>query len=129
MPVQLAPPSRLDHLTYFLVRYHRESQKYELLEPHSTNSFELGDARTARKYFEDMGLEYLGGRALDSALAFGMSQAWIKAQRAYGLDLCKTNVEAGRSGERDIDEERRLLDGEDGDDDFPFVSGTLSYKG
>jgi hypothetical protein len=129
VPSELAPPSSLRHLPYFLVRYRREERKYELLEPHSTSSYDLGDAVKTRAYFLRVDMEYLGGRAMDSALAFGASQAWVKDQRAYGLDLCKVDLDAGLVRTDDLDNDRRLLDGEDDDDDVPFVSGILKHKG
>ena len=129
MPSELAPPVSLNHLAYFVVRYRREERKYELLEPHSASSYDLGDAIKTRAYFERIGMEYLGGRAMDSALAFGASQAWVQDRRAYGLDLCKVDLDAGLVRADDLDNDRRLLDGEDDDEDVPFVSGILKHKG
>lgn len=128
MPARLQLPESLSHLPYFVVRFHRDTGRYEVLEPHSANSYDLGDARTARAYFNRIGLEHLGGRALDSALAFGASQAWLKTNLAYGLDLCKVDLDAGISRPEDSDIDRRLLDGEDDEEEFVFVSGNVKLK-
>jgi hypothetical protein len=123
MPSVLEPPKSLDHFRYFILRYHRETGRYEMLEPRSASSFDLGDAFSARDYFSRVGQEYLGGRAMDSALAFGASQAWLADQRAYGLDLCKVDLDAGIIRNEDVDRDRRMLDGFD--EDKEFISGAL----
>lgn len=130
MPSRLSPPRSLNHLPYFILRYRRSEQKYELLEPHSSFSYDLGNAFQTREYFRVIGLEHLGGRAMDSALAFGASQAWLKGEYAglaYGLDLCKTDLDHGIVRQEDVDDQRRLLDDEE-DEDFVFVSGTYKVK-
>lgn len=107
MPALLAPPDCLDHLRYFIVRLDRETGRYELIEPGRAQTYDLGDVFAARKYLEKAAGEYLGGRALDSATAFGASQAIPKERRAFGLDLCKVNLDAGIiKADRLLDEER-----------------------
>ncbi|OPZ66132.1 MAG: hypothetical protein BWY85_00068 [Firmicutes bacterium ADurb.Bin506] len=109
MPAQLAPPDKLDHLRYFVVRLDRDTQRYELIEPGKAQTYDLGDAFAARRYLEAAAGEYLGGRALDSATAFGASQAIPKERRAFGLDLTKVNLDAGIiRADRDLDAERLL---------------------
>jgi hypothetical protein len=112
MPAQLAPPEKLSHLRYFVVRRDRETERYELIEPGKAQTYDLGDVFQARQYLEKAAGEYLGGRALDSATAFGASQAIPKERRAFGLDLTKVNLDAGIvRADRDLEAER--LFGED----------------
>lgn len=115
MPAQLAPPNSLAHLDYFVLRYDRETTEFELIEPHRAATYVLGNPETTRRYFCRIGLEHLGGRAMDSAQAFGASQALIKpktgAPRAFGLDLTTADLEAGIIRKTDVDEDRRLIDG------------------
>ncbi len=107
MPAQLAPPDRLDHLRYFLVRLDRDTRRYELIEPGRAQTYDLGDVFAARRYLEKAAGEYLGGRALDSATAFGVAQAIPRERRAFGLDLLKVDLEAGLlKADRDLDNER-----------------------
>ena len=114
MPALLAPPDRLDHLRYFVVRLDREMRRYELIEPGKAQTYDLGDVFSARSYLEKAAGAYLGGRVLDSATAFGAAQAIPKERRAFGLDLCKVNLDAGIiKADRDLDAERLL--GEDPD--------------
>lgn len=75
------------------MRYERLNGHYELIEPQRANSYDLGDQWAAQAYFERVGMEYLGQRAMNSARNFGASQALIKDQRAFGLDLCKVNLD------------------------------------
>lgn len=122
MPALLELPTSLDHLPYFVLRYDRATQAYELIEPNKTNTYAMGDAFKTRAYFERIGLAYLGGRAMDAALAFGASQALIGPNRAFGLDLCQIDLDAGLVRRIDADEDRRMV-GDDYDEDSPFISG------
>lgn len=116
MPAKLRLPDSLDHLKYFIVRYDRETEEFELIEPNRTQTYVLGDAFATRAYFDRIGLEYLGGRAMDSALAFGASQAIVKERRAFGLDLCKVDLDAGLIRKVDIDEDRDIMSERDADE-------------
>ena len=120
MPAILAPPKSLSHLPYVVVRYDRELGVYELIEPNRAHTYILGNAFQSRQYLERTLGEYLGGRALDSALAFGASQALIGKNRAFGLDLCKVDLNAGiiRKDDDDGMLASRLL-GDDPDSDMP----------
>lgn len=119
MTTVLDPPRSLAHLKYIVVRYHRSVDQYEMFEPSKTQSYNLGDLRSARKYFDSIGLSQLGVRATDAAFSFGASQAIIKEQRAYGLDLCRLNLDTFTVYQKDIDENRRMLDeAEDAEPDF-----------
>ena len=109
MPSSIRLPESLDHLKYFIVRYDREAEEYELIEPSRAQTYMLGDAFETRAYFTRIGLEYLGGRAMDSALAFGASQAIVHERRAFGLDLCKVDLDAGIIRKVDIDEDRGIM--------------------
>lgn len=109
MPAALELPDSLDHLKYFIVRYDRATEVYELIEPNRAQTYIIGNAFVSRAYFDRIGLSYLGGRALDSALAFGASQAIIKERRAFGLDLCKVDLDAGIIRKVDIDEDRDII--------------------
>lgn len=113
MPALLAPPERLNHLRYFLVRYDRESGKYELIEPGRAQTYDIGDAFAARAYLERVAGEYLGGRVLDSATAFGAAQAIPKERRAFGLDLLKVNLDAGIMRADRVLEHERLFGSND----------------
>ncbi len=121
MPAQVELPTNLDHLRYFILRYSRDTQRFEMIEPNKANTYDLGDAFKTRAYFWGLGLEHLGGRAMDAAVAFGASQALLKEGRAYGLDLCKQDLDAGILRSEDADENRRAFS----DDDFEpvFISG------
>ncbi len=121
MPAEVDLPTSLAHLPYFILRYHREVGTYELIEPHKTNSYMIGDAVKTRGYFWSLNMEHLGGRAMDSALAFGTSQALIKEGRAFGLDLCKVDLDAGIVRKDELDD-NRWLDGEV-EEDAEFISG------
>lgn len=110
MPATLAPPNSLNHLRYFVVRCHRELDRFELIEPGKAQSYILGNAVETRAYFTRIGLEYLGGRAMDSAFAFGASQALVAENRAWGLDLCRMDIDRGIMRDRDIDEDRNQYD-------------------
>lgn len=113
MPAVLAPPNSLNHLRYFIVRCFRGIDRYELMEPGKAQSYILGNAVETREYFKRIGLEYLGGRAMDSAFAFGASQALVKENRAWGLDLCRMDLDRGIMLDRDIDEDRNQYDFDD----------------
>ena len=106
MPAHLQPPKSLAHLTYFVVRCYRPELRYELLEPGRAQSYVLGSAKEAHEYFKKIGLAALGSRAMDAALAFGASQALIGEQRAWGLDLCRIDLDRGIIRDRDVDEDR-----------------------
>lgn len=108
MPQCLRPPSSLKELDFFVLRYNRDTEEYELLIP-SRESYLLGDAFATRRYFRAMDMEHLGGRAMDSALAFGASQAIPAEKRAYGLDLCKIDLDPEVTEENREDERRREL--------------------
>jgi len=109
MPAKLAPPSSLGHLRYFVIRRDRETGRFELIEPNKAQTYDLGDVFETRRYLEKAAGEYLGGRALDSCVAFGASQAIPAENRAFGLDLCKVNLDAGIVKlDRDLDTERLL---------------------
>lgn len=95
MPAILAPPKNLTHLEYVIVRRDRETGRYELIEPQRAGTYDLGNVFAARQYLERTLGEHLGGRALDSAYAFGASQVLIHKNRAFGLDLCKVDLNAG----------------------------------
>ncbi len=123
MPNEVAIPTSLAYLKYFVLRYHRDQDEYELIEPNRTHTWIIGNAEKTRQYFWSIGMEYLGGRAMDSALAFGASQAIIKDQRAFGLDLCKVDVDAGITRPFELNGDDELTAGVDGADDFIFVSG------
>jgi hypothetical protein len=124
VPANLDPPRDLSHLKYFIVQYSRETEEYTLAEPQMAQTYRLGHARKAFAHFCRMGMEYLGGRAMDSALAFGASQALVKENRAFGLDLCKVDLHAGILRKVDIDEDRRLID-DDENPDACFISGVI----
>ena len=96
MTATLAPPRSLRDCPYFVVKLERgpHQHRYTLLEPERAQSFDLGDAFKARAYLERAAGEYLGGRALDSATAFGASQAIPSKNVAYGLDLCRINLDS-----------------------------------
>jgi hypothetical protein len=101
-----------------VLRYDRDAEEYELLVPGCQDSYLLGDAFAARRYFWALDMEYLGGRAIDSAYAFGASQAIPAENRAFGLDITKVRIDpivfeeaqedemsrALGSGARDVDE-------------------------
>ncbi len=89
----LQPPPSLSNLRWFMVRYERESGMYQLAVPSTRETFSLGSDIETRKYFTRIGLEYLGGRAMDSARAFGASQALVQEQRAWGLDLTDPKID------------------------------------
>lgn len=96
MPRILSPPRSLEGLDYFILRYHRSDTldgMYELLLPGNADTYLIGNAFVARAYLERALGEHLGGRALDSATAFGASQCLIKERRAYGLDLTKLKLD------------------------------------
>lgn len=122
MPALLELPVSLSHLPYFILRYYRDSGQYELVEPNKTNTYNIGDAFATRAYFTRIGLEYLGGRAMDAALAFGASQASIKGNRAWGLDMCKVNENFGLNPKLTQDPHDRDRMPDD-DDEIAFVSG------
>jgi len=110
MPATLAPPERLDHFRYFVVRYLRHTGRFELIEPDRAATYDIGDVFAARKYLERAAGEYLGGRALDSAYSFGASQAIPKERRAFGLDLLRIDLDAGRTHKRAaISDAERML--------------------
>lgn len=109
MPAKLAPPERLDTMRYFVVRRDRETGRFELIEPNRAQTYDLGDVFETRKYLERAAGEYLGGRALDSCVAFGASQTIPAENRAFGLDLTKVNLDAGIvRQDRELDNERLL---------------------
>lgn len=116
MPAKLVPPDSLIGLKYFLVRFDRGTGRYELIEPGRAQTYDIGDAFAARRYLEKAAGEYLGGRVLDSATAFGAAQAIPKERRAFGLDLLKVNLDAGIiKSDRQLEMERLL-----GDDATPY---------
>jgi hypothetical protein len=95
VPAKLEPPKSLAHLAYFVLRFERNTKRFELIEPQKTNSYDIGGDMAAQAYFDSIGMEYLGGRAMNAARNFGASQALIKENRAFGLDLCQINLDAG----------------------------------
>jgi hypothetical protein len=109
MPRNLRPPSNLKECEYFVLRYDRDTEEYELLVPGCQDSYVLGDAFAARRYFWALDMEYLGGRAMDSALAFGASQAIPSEARAFGLDITKVCIDPVVFEEAKEDELRRAL--------------------
>lgn len=112
----LKPPSSLEHLTYFVVRFYRAEKRYELMEPGRATSYVLGSYTEAMKYFRDIGREYLGQRAIDAATSFGASQALLTENRAWGLDLCRIDLDRAVVLDRDRDENRRIdIDDDDSD--------------
>lgn len=118
MPATLDPPKSLEGVRYFVLRYARDTEKYELLLPDRAESFIIGDAFATRRYFERIKMEYIGGRAIDSATAFGASQAIPGENRAFGLDLLKVNLDAGIiKSDQELDNER-LLGIDDGADPY-----------
>jgi hypothetical protein len=62
---------------------------------------------------------------MDAALAFGASQALIKENRAWGLDLCRIDLDRGVVRDRDIDEDRGFTPDEDGDDIIVLPGGQV----
>lgn len=114
-------PARLTDERYFVVRYDRELDEYELCLPNRDESHSLGEAAKARAYFAQIGMERLGGRAMDAALAFGASQAVVAEGRAWGLDLTDPRMAAvaGKSLAKSAREEsyKRLLGREDDDEE------------
>jgi hypothetical protein len=125
VPALLSPPKSLSHLTYFVVRCYRFEGRYELLEPGRAQSYVLGSAQQSWDYFKSVGLQELGARAMDAALAFGASQALIKENRAWGLDLCRIDLDRGVVRDRDIDEDRGFTPDEDGDDIIVLPGGQV----
>ena len=47
---------------------------------------------------------------MDAALAFGASQALVSEKRAWGLDLCRIDLDRGVVRDRDIDQDRGMDD-------------------
>lgn len=124
MPAVVNLPETLTQFRYFLVRYHRETRKYDLIEPNRANTYDLGTVENAVAYFKRIGLEDLGVRAIDAATAFTMSQASIARNKAFGLDVCRIDPDTLAERPRELDNDRRLLP-EDGDDEDStvFISG------
>lgn len=85
----LRPPSRLDDQRYFVLRYDRELDTFELVIPTTAASFRLGDSHRTERYFWSIGMEKLGCRALDAARSFGVAMAIVKEERAFALDLTR----------------------------------------
>ncbi len=109
MARRLEPPSHLSDQTYFVVRYDRELEVFELCLPRTDQTYSLGDAAQTRDYFKRIGLEHLGGRALDAAHSFGASQALMREGRAFGLDLTDPRIDKNGARRDLLHDHERLL--------------------
>lgn len=122
MSKTLSPPDKLDHLVWFVVRYSRPAGTYELVVPNTRQTYTLGNAFKARDYFKRVGMEDLGGRAMDMAYGFVGAQVLVKENRAWGLDVTDVKIDeaTGRADQRLLRD--RLLGGDDDDsDDFGML--------
>lgn len=120
MPHQLKPPDTLADLVYFGLRFNRDRRTFELGVPSTGNSYDLGSEQSATEYFKRVGQAALGTRAMDAARSFGMSQALVREQRAWGMDLIEADP---RVRQADDELTRSRLFGEDDDnDDVAVVS-------
>lgn len=115
MPGKLDPPQSLDDQQYFVLQFHRGTERYTLVIRSTAASYDLGTAVAARQYFTRIGMEYLGGRAMDSAFSFGASQALVREGRAFGLDTTKTDLAIHRLDQQLTRD--RLLGTPDDDED------------
>ena len=107
-------PRSLSDLRYFVLRYERESGKYELCLPDTAATHILGGEDKTQAYFWSVGLEALGHRAMDVARSFGTALANILENRAFAPDLCEIDdVMRRRDQELTC---RRLLGDEDEDE-------------
>jgi hypothetical protein len=113
------PPSSLSGLRWFAVRYDRETGVFTLAIPTMRETYVLGGAEATRRYFDLVGLSYLGGRAMDSAREFGASQALVRENRAWGLDLTvpKNGLDDLTPALSARSDYERLLGGLEGDED------------
>ncbi len=120
MPRTTRTPTRLADERFFVIRFHRELGRYELLIPSTAASYDLGDRRQADQYFWSIGMEALGARACDAAFNFGASQADVLENRAYGLDLTRSSLdEITRKRDRQLTHARMF--GEDPEDEDEVV--------
>ena len=107
----LKAPSSLDGLRYFVVRYAREAETYEICLPNNGATYLLGKYDAAVAYFSAMGKRAMGERAMSAANSFGASQALIEENRAWGLDLTQlTGKRARLFGAEDDDDAVVLSD-------------------
>lgn len=120
MGKDLKAPTSLGDQLYFVLRYDRELEEYELALPKTDSTYMLGGADKARAYFKGVSQEYLGERAISAAFSFGAAQALIRQQRAFGLDLTDPALDK-RGAHRDAVHLNERLLGAENDDDEVFV--------
>lgn len=119
-------PSHLRHIDYFVLRFDRDSRRYEFIEPNRAQSFDIGTSNEAEAFFNKVGYPTLGLKAMNSARCFGAAKADLRTHRAFGLDLLRIDIDNGIVRYEDSDENRRGLDEDDEgsfDDHLNFVSG------
>lgn len=118
MPRQLQPPKTLATEVFFVVRFNRDRRTFELGVPSTGSTYDLGNEHQATLYFASVGQEALGRRAMAAANSFGMSQAHVAEQRAWGCDLVAPGMPKAEA-DRKLDDVRAF--GEDDGDDVEVI--------
>jgi hypothetical protein len=116
MSKTLNPPTNLDSLSWFAVNYSRTRFTYELVIPNTRQTYVLGNAYKTRAYFKSIGMEDLGGRAMDMANAFIGAQVNVKEKRAWGMDVTNPKIDENMARADKALTFERLLGGDDSDD-------------
>jgi hypothetical protein len=117
-------PDSISQHQYIVVRYSRDTLRYEMLEPNRVNSYDLGVFVEAYAWFEKLGMMKFGERCLSASKNFGAAMGIMKDRRVFGLDVCQVDPTRLTRYREDIDENRGMPDDSDDDDDMiTFISG------